>query len=103
MAYRSDWTQTAHADVIGIVDYMAEALRNPGAATSFLDQLEERVAEIETNPLACEFSRDPILRQRGYRKAVVGSYLLLYTVDEQRDVILIARVFYSGRDYARLV
>ena len=103
MACRTEWTQTAHADVADIVGYMAEALRNPGAATSFLDQLEDRVAGIEANPLSCEFSRDPILRQRGYRRATLGSHLLLYTFDEQREAILTARVFYGGRDYARLV
>jgi len=60
-AYAGGWTHTARADVASIVDYAAGALCDVGTTKSYLDQLEDREAEIQTNALACEFSHDRIL------------------------------------------
>lgn len=114
MACRAEWTRAARADLVGIVDYIADVLRSPGAASSFLDDLEACVSAIEANPFAFEAARDPLLRERGYRKVPLGNYVVLYSTGasggDARGAygvagdapVLIARIFYVRRDYAKL-
>ena len=43
----------------------------------------------------------PELAEKGYRVALVGSYVLLYTFES--ETVYIAHVFHQRQDYAHLV
>ena len=46
---------------------------------------------------------DTKLRAEGDRRAVIGSYVLVYKIDEVSKNVLIMRYFYGARDYMRLL
>lgn len=46
---------------------------------------------------ACKILR---LRAKGYRKAVIRNYVLIYKVDEKNRTVLLLRFFYGKQDYA---
>lgn len=43
------------------------------------------------------------LQAEEYRRAVIGSYVLVYKIDEASKNVLIMRHFYGARDYVRLL
>ena len=101
MAYKVKITESADRDLDEILTYIAESLANPKAATDFADTLNERYATLEHHPLMFELSRNKRLANMGYRRFVVGSYVVLYLVDDVRQEVTIARIFYGRRDYEK--
>lgn len=89
-----------------IVGYISEVLASPNAATSFLDAFEELVGNLEELPLAYPFAQDPRIAARGYRRALVGNYLVLFRVDETGErsgVVLVTNVFHGSQNYRELL
>jgi addiction module RelE/StbE family toxin len=103
MAYKVTISASADRDVDDIFAYIMNTLGSPQAAVNFADALDERYAALEENPLMYERSRNSRLAGEGYRKFVVGSYIVLYLVDEERQEVTIVRVFYGRRDYERYI
>ena len=48
-----------------------------------------------------EFSQEPLLRARGYRKFLIGNYVALYLVDTKNQKVWIARIFHGSQDYQK--
>ena len=103
MAYEVLWTPDAKHDVDLVVSYLSENLGTPAAAAKLLDGIEQLIKTLKTFPETHEFVRDELLAARGYRKALVGSYLVLYLVDERHGVVVITNVVHGTRDYTRFV
>ena len=103
MAYDVLWTPDAKHDVDLIVSYLTENLGAPVSAAKLLDGIEHLIKTLKTFPEAHEFVRDELLAARGYRKALVGSYLVLYLVDERHGEVVITNVVHGTRDYTRFV
>lgn len=82
MAYKLVETALAQADLDAILSYLALSLENPAAATAFANEVEKCYAALEQLPYLYEQCRDPRLSSKGYRKAVIKHYLLIYRVDE---------------------
>ena len=101
MVYKVRMSESSGRDLDEILLYMAEKLANPKAATDFADALEEKYTVLETHPLMFELSQNKRLAQRGYRRFIVGNYVALYLVDEKRQRVNIARIFYGSRDYEK--
>ncbi len=91
-------TRRAEADLEGIVGYLVEKLANPRAAAALLDEIEARYDQMERNPLVYPCCRQKLLAAGGYRKVVIGRYLLIYHVDGSR--VCVDRFFHDLQDYA---
>ena len=102
MACRVVWTPDAELDLDVIVEHLAGTLGTPGAASRLLDGMDSLAQTLTAFPLAHELSRDELLASRGFRKALVGSYVVLYLYDEDAHEVAITNVFHTSRDYARL-
>lgn len=50
-----------------------------------------------------ECCHDLRLRALGYRKVVIGNFLLIYHPVEAENRVYILRFFYGGRDYEKLI
>ena len=82
------------------LEYMTVRLQNPAAASAFADAVEQCYDLLEHTPLMYEVCRDLRLRAKGYRKAVIRNYVLIYKVDEKNQTVLLLRFFYGKQDYA---
>ena len=100
MAYRLIVTQSAEADLTSIVAYLVSELYNPDAAANLLDEIEKRYAVLEENPFLYARCTHPLLLPGEYRKVVIGSYLLIYHVEEFSGVVYVDRFFNELQDYA---
>ena len=93
MAYSIVYKAYAERDIWEIADYLSD--HSMLAAVKFLQLVKRRIEDIADMPLVCP----KISLHQDYRKMVVGSYVVLYTVNEHSKEILIMRVVHGKRNY----
>lgn len=103
MAYRVQVSRDANADIDGVLSYLAVKLSNLDAAIRLADELEHVYDQLSEHPRLYEQARDPLLCRQGYRKVVIGNYVLLYLVDDDRQLVTVARLFYGRRNYPNYI
>ena len=103
MAYDLFVTEAAHEDLEEALSYIAGDLSNPGAASKLLDQVEAVYGQIKDFPMLYGCCHDLRLRNMGYRKVVIGNFVLVYRPVEEEKAVYILRFFYGGRDYEKLI
>ena len=103
MAYDLFVTEAAHGDLEEALGYIAGDLANPSAAGNLLKQVEDVYGQLKDFPLLYENCRDLRLRNLGYRKVVIGNFVLVYHPVEDEKRVYILRFFYGGRDYEKLI
>jgi len=89
----------AEDDLNEIVDYLLEHSIN--AANEFIDGLEHLSQQLSNYPESTPLIRNKKLRNRGYRVAIVGDYLLFYTL--RNECVYIMRIIHGKRNYLSLL
>lgn len=99
MAYKLIVTDRADELIDRSVSYLLNQLKNPDAASHFLDELERVYSRLEDNPYQFAESKDRFLFLRGYREALFQRmrYRVVFRVDEQ--TVFILGVFHDLEDY----
>lgn len=103
MAYDLFVTEAAHEDLEEALSYIASNLANPSAAAKLLDQVQSCYNQLKVFPSLYECCQDLRLRDLGYRKVVIGNFVLVYHPVESEKRVYILRFFYGGRDYEKLI
>ena len=103
MAYDLFVTEAAHEDFEEALGYIAGDLANPSAAANLLDQVQNVYEQLTDFPMLYERCHDLRLRNLGYRKVVIGNFVLVYHPLETEQRVYILRFFYGGRDYEKLI
>lgn len=103
MAYKIVKADSFQRDLDAVIGYIALSLENRIAAASLLDAVEKSYDGIERMPLMYEACHDPHLKELGYRKAVIRSYIMVYRVDEAAETVYILRLFHGRQDYEKLI
>ena len=96
-------TASAQRDLNGIYDYIASELANRTAAAALLDEVGECYDALRRYPNMYELCRNIHLSTRGYRKAVIRNYVMLYRVDQEKETVWFMRFFYGAQDYEKLI
>ncbi len=102
-SYKLKVVPAAEGDLDEIFNYISNSLLAPGPAQNLMDKIENSTKKLCDFPYKCELSRNELLGQKGYRKLVVDSYVILYLIDEQSKIVIIARVFYGAMDYGKYI
>lgn len=90
---------SAEEELSEVVGYLA--VRSQQAAVRFLAAYEEKLELLASGTVDFALSHLPELARLGYHACRVQSYVLLYYREE--NAVVIAHVFHSSRNYARLV
>ena len=103
MAYNLIITERADELIEHLVAYLVNNLKNPDAASHFLDELDAIYDRLQDNPCQFSESKDEYLFIRGYREALFRkmNYRVVFRTDEQSVFIL--GVFHTLEDYGRKV
>ena len=101
--YKLTITELADQDLDEIIHYIAVDLASPQAATDFADAVEACYGRIKSNPMCFELSRDLRLAKKGFRRAVIKNYIMLYKIIHEKDEVVVYRFFYGKRDYTNLI
>ena len=100
--YSVDISDRADYELDKILAYISEDLAAHQAAVSFVDEVYTCYSKLEENPYIYEACRDPRLNRKGYRRAVIKNYVMLYRI-YNHELVIVHHFFYSGQDYAKLV
>ena len=103
MAYKLIKTDSFQRDLDSAIGYIVFSLENRTAAASLLDDVEKGYDGIERMPLMYEACHDPHLKEKGYRKAVIRNYIIVYRVDVKAETVYFMRLFHGRQDYERLI
>ena len=96
-------SQTAVEDIRETAWYVRAQLGAAGAATAFLDKVDEQIQLLFEAPKSRPLVRDFELAKAGYRWRAVGSFLVFFTLDEEAAVVNVERVLYGARDWKALL
>lgn len=101
MAYRVYESETARKELFRIVDYVEYVLVNPQAAEGIAAAYIALSKKLERFPDMYPACNEPRLHRDGYRKASVGSYVVIYHRDG--NDVYVDHIFHQSQDYARLI
>ncbi len=103
MGYKVDQTDLFQGDLDGVIRYSALGLDKKRAAATLLDAMDGCFDDLGRTPLMYEVCRDPHLRELGYRRAVIRSYIVVYKVDDAARQVTVLRLFHGRQDYENLI
>ncbi len=92
-------SREAQNDLLDIADRLLEI--SVEVANKTIDKLIEDIQTLKTFPRRCPYSRNSILRLKGYRWLGSGNYLIFYVVAD--STVQIRRVLYAKSDYMKVI
>ena len=96
-------TEPAEQDLNSAVDYFITVLKAPKAAQTLLDEIEEKLNFLSTNPLVYEIENDDYLQERNIRSVLVRSHLVFYIVNQNLEEVVILRILYARRNWVNIL
>ena len=101
--YNLEYLPTARQDMIDIVQYISQELKNPIAAERLAIEMVEAAEKILIFPYAAPVYLPIRSLKHEYRKILVQNYLIFYWIDESKRLVTVARVLYARRNHNRLL
>jgi len=96
-------TEPAEEDLNSAVDYFITVLKAPKAAQTLLDEIEEKLNFLSTNPLVYEIENDDYLQERNIRSVLIRSHLVFYIVNQNLEEVTILRILYARRNWVNIL
>lgn len=93
--YTIHFTKVAMNDLDEIYQYITEELFAENTATDLLEGIENNVRKLKEFPNSGSRFVDEYLQFKGYRRIIVGSYIIFYVVDEQLKQVIIMQNLYG--------
>lgn len=99
MSYIIHITATAERDIIRAADYIEFTLKNPTSAEHLLDAATEQINSLADFPEKCRLVDDPVLASWGIRFIIVNHYLAFYTIDTEKQLVIVVRFLYQKSNW----
>ena len=97
--YKIRYLRTAQNDLDDIFTYISND--NPSAAMALLDNADQTIAQLATNPYLGRVPKDYRLKRMGYHMLVIQRYIVFYVIKE--EVVQVRRIIHGVRRYAFLL
>ncbi len=101
--YNLEYLPIARQDMTDIVGYISHELSNPAAAEKLAGEMVDAAEKLTEFPYMNRVYHPIRTLKQEYRRLIVDNYLMFYYIDEDKKLIIIARVIYAGRDYEKLL
>ena len=103
MSYIVEESSAAARDLDMIIAYLVDTLKSPSAARRVLNDYSTLLDVLEETPFVYALVRDDLLSFAGYRWAPISSYMVFFTVDEERKTVSIHRIAHESRNWMQLL
>lgn len=103
MSYQVYITSTSEHDIMRAADYIEFTLKNPDATDNLLDAATERIDSLADLPQKFHPAEDPILASWGIRFVKINNYLAFYTIDEEKQTVIIVRFLYQKSNWTSIL
>lgn len=100
MSYKIHITAAAERDLLKAADYIEFSLKNPDAVDHLLDTADEQISSLAEMPQRYWIVDDPVLSSWEIRFIKVNNYLAFYTIDENKQLVIIVRFLYQKSNWA---
>ena len=102
MKYKVIRTEIADAQIRKIILYIAEQFGNH-VALEKLQQLEESIMNLSTNPRMGVAPHYLVLKRQGYKVLILEKNLVFYKINEEKKEVLIYAVVDQRHDYLNII
>ncbi len=99
MSYIIHITQTAERDIMRAADHIEFNLKNPSAADHLLDVATEQINSLTDMPQKFRPVDDLVLSSWGIRFVIVNNYLAFYTIDEEKQMVIVVRFLFQKSNW----
>jgi addiction module RelE/StbE family toxin len=99
MAYNLKITKSAKKDISRIIYYIINELKSPITAEKLINNIDKKYDNLIENPKIYEKCNNERLCKKGYRKVLIGKYLLIYKIE--KDSVIVLRFFHGFQDYIK--
>ncbi len=103
MSYQLHITSTAEHDIMHAVNYIEFTLKNPAAAEHLLDVATEQINSLSDLPQKFHLVDDQVLASWGIRFVIINHYLAFYTIDEEKQMVIIVRFLYEKSNWTSIL
>jgi len=93
----------AEKELNEIFDYIKDTLLEPTIAKKLLHKFLKSIIELETFPERFPIVDDEYFSRLNIRKCVVENYIIIYRVNTDISRVDISHIFYSARDWMKLL
>ena len=97
ISFRVVFLEEAEMDMDDIEGYLSQYYAS--TVRNFFEKLKKQVFMLEDTPYMCQLYEEDSF----FRRMVVGDYLLFYSVDEPRNLVIVHRIFHHSRNVSRLL
>ena len=103
MSYQLHITSTAEHDIMRAVDYIECTLKNPTTADTLLDVVTKQIGTLSDFPQMFRLVDDPVLASWQIRFVIINNYLAFYTIDEEKQTIIVVRFLYQKSNWCTIL
>lgn len=96
--YKLEFLPVAKNDMLEIVKYISDKLKNPDAALRLANEFIDSAQSICVFPYSHNVYTPIKPLEAEYRRIIVKNYMMFYTVDENTKTVTIMRVIYAKRN-----
>ena len=97
--YTLRYLPVAVDDLVSIFDWIAND--SPAKSAVFVEKLDQRIGNLETQPFLGHTPRDEKLKNSGYRILLIESYLVFYMI--RGKTVEIHRVVHGSRNLDEMI
>ena len=90
-------------DLDDIFSYIANTLDSEQGALNLMQEIQDMILSLSEMPERFSFALDTTLADRGYRRAIVKKYVILYKIDKKNKIVNVMRVFHGSMDYTKYI
>lgn len=102
--YVVHFTRHAARNLDDMFRYITYELDAEKAAKELMREVETSIADLREFSFFAPQAKDDLLARKGYRALTVRKkYVVLYRVYEDRQQVIIHRIFYGRKDYAKML
>ena len=103
MSYQVHITSTAEHDIMRAADYIEFTIKNPTAADNLLDVSTEQIGSLSDLPQKFRLVDDSVLASWGIRFVIINNFLAFYTIDEEKQTVIIVRFLYQKNNWTSIL
>jgi len=101
--YKVKFSDRAKHDILNITNYIINELKNTPAAIKLQQAIEKSKTTLELFPYSrAVYFTHPALK-REYHGFKVRSYMMFYYIDEEKECVVISRVYHSKQNHESLL
>ena len=82
-----------------IYDYIYHVLKNPQASKKLRKRVVERINNLKQFPKMYKIIKKKDKLKRHYRRIDIDNYIILYSLDEIKNIVYVTHIYYGKRNY----